>query len=116
MSAHIRSKEWYGVNISCNKFQKGLPDYYFTKTNNRPRWVEYKIINKHGKISFTPAQVDKFPKLMANGTMIYVLCTRFDTPLEKNLIERKRLYEIFMGNPNGHWMTLGEQYYENLYY
>ena len=57
------------IKIHGNQFQSGLPDLYATHSKFGYRWIEVKTPTGR----FTPAQLDTFPKLSANGTRIWVL-------------------------------------------
>lgn len=113
MTDHCRAQEWNVENISCNQFQKGLPDSYMSRIGNTPRWVEFKIIDGYNRIHFTPAQLKKFPVLIASGVAIHIICTK--TALRNDFIARTRLYEKILGEPNGKYMVSGPRYYEMLY-
>ena len=69
-----------------NMFSEGWPDLYATHTSYGARWVEVK--KPQMKVSkFTPAQLDTFPKLCANGAGVWVLTGDSDAEYRK-LFER----------------------------
>ena len=55
-----------------NMYQCGFPDIYATHSRYGIRWIEVKLPEMKGS-KFTPAQHEHFPKLLANGTRIWVL-------------------------------------------
>ena len=59
--------------------------------------------------------LDKFPKLIAQGVQIHVMCTPYNKPLKDDYQARIRLYNKFLGEPNGKFMTMGKGYYYLLY-
>lgn len=83
-----RGLGWYVKVIVGNKFQSGLPDRLITHKHHGPRLVEYKYAKKY---SFTPAQWETFPLLLANGCGIWIVTAA--TPEE---------YKVLFGPPNVH--------------
>jgi len=63
-------KGWYVMVTHGNMFQSGFPDLYATHSKYGARWIEVK---NPGKYAFTPAQLEHFPKLVANGTGVWIL-------------------------------------------
>ena len=63
-----------------NLYQKGFPDVYATHSSFGIRWIEAKNPNAY---CFTPAQLDTFPKLAANGTGIWILTAATEAEYEK---------------------------------
>jgi phosphoserine phosphatase len=55
-----------------NMYQRGFPDLYATHHRYGARWIEVKLPKMVGS-KFTPAQLECFPKLRANGTRIWIL-------------------------------------------
>ena len=66
----LRIKGWYVMVTHGGMFQSGFPDLYATHSSYGPRWIEVK---NPVAFSFTAAQLDCFPKLVANGTRIWIL-------------------------------------------
>jgi len=66
----LRIKGWFVLRTHGNMFQHGFPDIYATHSSYGPRWIEVKNPDSY---SFTPAQLEIFPKLVANGTRIWIL-------------------------------------------
>ena len=63
---------WYVRVMNASENMTGFPDLYITHFKYGPRWVEVKLPNMKGS-SFTPAQLEHFPKFLANGTKIWIL-------------------------------------------
>ena len=66
---------WYVMRTHGNMFQKGFPDLYATHRRYGPRWIEVKLPGMVGS-RFTPAQLDIFPKMLENGTDIWILTSQ----------------------------------------
>lgn len=76
----LEIKGWLVIRISCNALQSGLPDLYVTHARYGGRWVEVK---NPLSFSFTPAQIEVFPKLVQNGTPVFVLIDGTQAEYEK---------------------------------
>jgi hypothetical protein len=63
-------KGWFAKETHGSAFQQGFPDVYATHARFGPRWIEVK---RPVGWKFTPAQLEDFPKLSANGTQIWIL-------------------------------------------
>lgn len=63
---------WYCLHTHGSMYQSGLPDMFITSSRYGARWVEVKLPEMKGSV-FTPAQVETFPKLCANGSGVWVL-------------------------------------------
>ena len=63
---------WYVKVVHGSMYQSGLPDLFTTHSRYGARWIEVKKPNMKGSY-FTPAQMDTFPKMIANGTDIWIL-------------------------------------------
>lgn len=63
-------KGWYTKETHGNMYQSGLPDLFICHTRYGQRWVEIKNPLHY---CFTPAQMDTFPKLCANGSGVWIL-------------------------------------------
>lgn len=61
---------WYCMETHGNIYQFGFPDVYCMHSKLGTRWTE---IKNPGKFSFTPAQIEKFPKMCANGAGVWVI-------------------------------------------
>ncbi len=76
----LRQRGWYVMETHGNMYQCGFPDIYATHRKYGPRWIEVKVAHQY---SFTDAQSEKFPQLIANGSRIWVLCEATDLEYEK---------------------------------
>jgi hypothetical protein len=63
---------WLVLRTHGNMFQKGFPDLYATHRRYGPKWIEVKLPGMIGS-KFTPAQLDCFPKMLENGSDIWIL-------------------------------------------
>lgn len=63
---------WYVVKMHGNQFQAGFPDLFCTHSHFKIKLIEVKTPTR-GSDPFTPAQMEMFPKLSANGCPIWVL-------------------------------------------
>jgi len=78
----LRAHGWYVKETHGNKYQTGFPDVYATHSVYGVRWIEVKLPDMKGS-KFTPAQMDSFPKLRANGTRIWILTAATDYEYQK---------------------------------
>jgi hypothetical protein len=76
----LKLKDWYVMETHGNMFQRGFPDLYATHTKYAGRFIEVK--NPDG-YSFTAAQLECFPKLIANGTNIFILTAATEDEYQK---------------------------------
>lgn len=76
----LRMRGWFVLETHGNMYQSGFPDLYATHSRYGARWVEVKNPVAY---SFTPAQLDTFPKLAANGSGVWVLVDHSDAEYEK---------------------------------
>jgi len=77
-------KGWYVMPTHGNMYQRGFPDLWVSHSRYGPRWVEVKRPTGY---KFTPAQLECFPKICANGSDIWILVAA--TELEYKKIFRK---------------------------
>ena len=73
---------WYVVVLHGSMYQSGMPDLYCTHSRYGVRLVEVKRPDRKGDV-FTPAQIDVFPKLCANGSNVWVLTGEGDSEIKK---------------------------------
>jgi hypothetical protein len=71
---------WYVMQTHGSMYQSGFPDLYATHVKYGARWIEVKNLLAY---HFTPAQLECFPKLAANGTRIWVLVAANDSEYNK---------------------------------
>ena len=74
---------WYCVETHGTLYQSGLPDVFITHSKYGTRWTEVKNPEKW---SFTPAQIEVFPKLIANGCGVWIITAA-------NELEYKKIFE-----------------------
>lgn len=77
--AALRVKGWYVLRTHGNLYQSGLPDLYATHKTYGVRWIEVKLPDMKGS-RFTRAQYDVFPKLVRNGTKVWILTSEEEYP------------------------------------
>lgn len=89
--AMLNLRGWIVLETHGNIYQKGFPDLYATHKLYGPRWIEVKNPEQY---SWTPAQKEVFPKLVANGTRIWVLVAATDFEYNK-LFAKSNLWVYF---------------------
>lgn len=80
---------WYTIVTHGSIFQQGLPDLFACHSKFGQRWIEVKNPKAY---CFTPAQLETFPKLCANGSGVWILVDDSDE-------EYKKLWKP----PNWYW-------------
>lgn len=88
---YLTLRDWFVKSTHGNMYQSGLPDLFATHKNYGQRWIEVK--NPDG-YSFTAAQLETFPKLIAFGSGVWVL-------VGANEYEYKKLF-----SPCNYWTYL----------
>jgi Holliday junction resolvase len=83
----FKTNGWYTIRMPGTTKLSGIPDLYTTHPKYGARWVEIKRPNMKGS-KFTPAQLDRFPKICANGSGIWILTDATD-------IEYRKLFKSF---------------------
>lgn len=78
----LRFYEWFVMVTHGNMYQSGFPDLYATHSRYGARWIEVKLPEMKGS-HFTPAQLDTFPKLEANGALVWVLTGATESEYKK---------------------------------
>jgi len=68
--AFLRLREWYVVNVHGHAFMSGLPDLFCCHYKYGHRWVEIKCPPYH---RFTPAQLERFQKLCAHASGVWIM-------------------------------------------
>ena len=63
---------WLVRVMTASETTKGFPDLYATHYKYSQRWIEVKLPEMKGS-SFTPAQLEWFPKMVSNGSPIWIL-------------------------------------------
>ena len=82
IEALLRAYGWFILRTHGSMFQSGFPDDFACHTRYGQRWIEVKLPTRTGDI-FTPAQLDTFPKLCANGSGVWVLTAATDLEYKK---------------------------------
>lgn len=78
----LRYKGWYVKITHGNMFQSGFPDLFCCHSRYGQRWIEVKLPDMKGS-HFTPAQLEDFPKICANGSGVWVLTAATEYEYEK---------------------------------
>lgn len=68
----LEERNWFVITLHGNMYQSGLPDLYAAHKLYGSRFIEVKLPGMVGS-TFTPAQKDVFPRLLAHGTGIWIL-------------------------------------------
>lgn len=76
----LRFLGWYVKIIHGSMYQSGFPDLFACHSKYGVKLIEVK--NKDA-YHFTAAQLDEFPKLVANGASVYVLTSADDSEINK---------------------------------
>ena len=77
---YLKIRDWYVMETHGNMFQRGFPDLWATNTKYGARWIEVKVPVGW---QFTAAQLECFPKMIANGSGVWVLTAATDLEYEK---------------------------------
>ena len=99
--AMLLVKGWYVMETHGNMYQSGFPDLFATHTKYGIRWIEVKLPAMKGS-KFTPAQIECFPKLCANGAGVWILTGDSET-------EYKNCLPDLIGGST--WTLLSETYW-----
>lgn len=81
VEAMLRRRDWFVQRLHGNRNQKGFPDLYASHHIHGTRWIELKHHTK--SLRFTDAQKWYFPRLIDNGTRIWLLNFADMKPLMK---------------------------------
>jgi len=73
---------WYVLRTHGNQYSAGWPDLFACHSMYGQRWVEVKLPDMQGS-RFTPAQMDVFPKLCANGSGVWILTGHSESEIDK---------------------------------
>ena len=76
----LRARGWHVMRTHGNMFQSGFPDNFCCHSSYGQRWVEIKL---KCPASFTPAQLEQFPKICANGSGVWVLINDTEDEYQK---------------------------------
>jgi hypothetical protein len=89
----LRYREWLVKETHGNMYQSGFPDLFAAHRSYGSRWIEVKNPKSY---SFTPAQMEWFPKFAAVQCGIWILTSSEPGELAK-----------LMGPPNWHHYLKG---------
>jgi hypothetical protein len=78
----LRIKGWYVMVTHGNMYQSGFPDLFACHSVYGQRWIEVKKPEFKGS-KFTPAQLECFPKICANGSGVWILTGHKDREYQK---------------------------------
>ncbi len=78
--AALQLRGWHVMETHGNLFQSGFPDLYATHKMYGGRWIEVK--NK-ASYRFTAAQIQNFPKMVSNGSGVWVLVSAEQSEIDK---------------------------------
>lgn len=70
--AFLAVRGWLVRVMTASETSSGWPDLYVTHFKYGPRWLEVKLPAMKGS-SFTPAQLEWFPKMVSHGSPIWIL-------------------------------------------
>lgn len=88
-------KGWLVMSTHGNLFQMGFPDLYAASKRYGTRWIEVK---NPVAFSFTPAQLEYFPKLVAAGVGVWILTAATESEYEK-LFKPCNWYQFLIWKP-----------------
>lgn len=91
---YMRLRGWYVMKTHGSMYQSGFPDLWTTHRRYGPRWVEIKKPGMKGSV-FTPAQMDCFPQICANGSGVWILTAATESEYNK-LFERYNWHTYLM--------------------
>lgn len=78
----LRELGWFVMRTHGSMYQSGFPDIYATHSRYGQRWIEVKLPDMKGS-KFTPAQMECFPKLCANGSGVWILTANTEHEYKK---------------------------------
>lgn len=81
----LRYKGWFVKSTHGNLYSVGWPDLFACHSRYGQRWIEIKLPKGS---TFTPAQLEDFPKFCANGSGVWILIGATDD-------EYKKLFEPY---------------------
>lgn len=76
----LLEREWYVKVLHGSVYQSGMPDLFACKRRFGSRFIEVKNPEKY---AFTAAQLETFPRLMAEGVGVWVLTAATQTEYDK---------------------------------
>lgn len=76
----LKIRDWMAERTHGNEFQMGFPDLFCAHKRYGQRWVEIKNPDSY---SFTPAQLDMFPKMVAHGVGVWIIVAATESEYQK---------------------------------
>lgn len=76
----LNDRGWFCQITHGNMYQRGFPDLFVCKRRYGSRWIEVKNPNKY---KFTPAQMETFPRMSAEGVGIWILTAATEAEYQK---------------------------------
>lgn len=92
----LRYRGWLVKSTHGNAYQHGFPDLYCAHARYGTRWIEVKNAKCY---SFTPAQLEFFPLLMAHGVGVWILVAATESEYQKLWIEPNWHVYLSLLNP-----------------
>lgn len=93
----LRERGWFVKVIHGSTFLTGMPDLYCCKRSYGSRWVEVKNPKAY---RFTPAQVETFPRLAAEGIGIWILTEASEREYKKLFQQANWWSYLYIPNMN----------------
>lgn len=78
--AYLQLRGWWIKVTHGNMFQSGFPDLFACHSRYGQRWIEVKNPLAY---SFTSAQLEDFPKFVANGSGVWILVAATEEEYKK---------------------------------
>lgn len=88
-------KGWYVMVTVGNAYMSGFPDLFACHSVYGQRWIEVKKPKFKGS-KFTPAQLECFPKICANGSGVWILTGATEREYDK-LFKRPNWWQYLAG-------------------
>lgn len=76
----LRFKGWHVMVTHGNMYQSGFPDLFCCHYRYGQRWIDCKNPKSY---KFTPAQLEDWPKICANGSGVWILVAATETEYNK---------------------------------
>jgi len=76
----LRARVWHVMITHGNAYQQGFPDLFICHSRYGHRWIDVKNPKNY---SFTPAQMENWPKMCANGSGVWILTAATEEEYKK---------------------------------
>jgi len=77
---YLEERGWYVMRTHGNLYSRGWPDLFACKRRYGSRWIEIKNPKSY---HFTPAQIECFPRLTAEGVGVWIMVAATDLEYQK---------------------------------